>query len=116
MRPTFTPAEVALYERRLEEGYDLKTDEKYNTWLKLQGILCFSTVYCITFGESASRRMYHNTMQIALSVECWFSIMHIISLIYVLEKATCQNKENEGEVKTKRLAASCQKRSISKRR
>jgi len=32
----FTAAEIALYERRMEEGYDLKTDDKYNAWLKLQ--------------------------------------------------------------------------------
>ena len=34
--PQFTAAEIALYERRLEEGYDLITDVKYNAWLKLQ--------------------------------------------------------------------------------
>jgi len=34
--PQFTAAEIALYERRLEEGYDLTTDVKYNAWLKLQ--------------------------------------------------------------------------------
>ena len=34
--PEFTAAEVALYKRRLEEGYDLTTDVKYIAWLKLQ--------------------------------------------------------------------------------
>ena len=33
----FTRTEVVLYKRRLE-GYDFKTDDKYNAWLKLQGI------------------------------------------------------------------------------
>ena len=36
MTPEFTAAEVALYKRRLEEGYDLTTDVKYIAWLKLQ--------------------------------------------------------------------------------
>ena len=35
--PDFTAAEVALYKRRLEEGYDLTTGIKYNAWLKLHG-------------------------------------------------------------------------------
>ena len=34
----FTAAEIALYEKRLEEGFDLKTDDRYNAWLKLQDI------------------------------------------------------------------------------
>ena len=29
-------AEIALYKRRLEEGYDITTDVKYNAWVELQ--------------------------------------------------------------------------------
>jgi hypothetical protein len=31
---SFTEEEIKLYERRFENGYDLKTDERYNAWLK----------------------------------------------------------------------------------
>ena len=34
--PQYTAAEIALYERHLEEGYDVTTDAKYNAWLKFQ--------------------------------------------------------------------------------
>ena len=30
---TFTMAELALFKRRYENGYDLKTDSRYNQWL-----------------------------------------------------------------------------------
>ena len=30
----FTEDEVKLFERRFENGYDLKNDERYNAWLK----------------------------------------------------------------------------------
>ena len=33
-RMTFTEDEIKLFERRFENGYDLKNDERYNTWLK----------------------------------------------------------------------------------
>ena len=34
--PQFTAAEIALYKKHLEEGYDITTDAKYNAWVKLQ--------------------------------------------------------------------------------
>ena len=34
--PTFTTEEIAKYQRRQEEGFDLDTDIRYNIWLKLQ--------------------------------------------------------------------------------
>lgn len=33
----FTAKEVALFKTRLEEGYDITSDERYNEWLKRQG-------------------------------------------------------------------------------
>ena len=32
----FTPEEIAKYTRRMEEGYDLTDDLRYNHWLSLQ--------------------------------------------------------------------------------
>ena len=32
--PNFTEEENRIFTRRLEEGYDLQTDAKYNLWLK----------------------------------------------------------------------------------
>ena len=34
--PQFTEAEKILFKKRFEEGYDLTSDDRYNTWLKLQ--------------------------------------------------------------------------------
>ena len=31
--PNFTDAELQLFQRRFEEGYDIKTDNRYNLWL-----------------------------------------------------------------------------------
>ena len=31
---TFTPEEIKIFERRLENGYDILTDDRYNLWLK----------------------------------------------------------------------------------
>ena len=35
---SFTENEIKLFETRLENGYDLKTDERYNAWLKTKSI------------------------------------------------------------------------------
>jgi hypothetical protein len=32
----FTEDELSLFERRYENGYDLKGDSRYNLWLKLK--------------------------------------------------------------------------------
>lgn len=32
--PTFTEEEDHIFSRRLEEGFDITTDERYNLWLK----------------------------------------------------------------------------------
>ena len=34
--PQFTEAEKILFKKRFEEGYHLTSDDRYNTWLKLQ--------------------------------------------------------------------------------
>lgn len=31
---TFTEQEIKLFKRRFENGYDLKSDRRYNLWLK----------------------------------------------------------------------------------
>ena len=33
--PSFTHAELELFERRFEEGYDVQTDSRYNLWLEV---------------------------------------------------------------------------------
>ena len=33
--PNFTDAELLLFQRRFEEGYDIKTDDRYNLWLEV---------------------------------------------------------------------------------
>ena len=35
---TFTAKEITLFKTRFEEGYDITDDERYNEWLKQQGI------------------------------------------------------------------------------
>ena len=32
----FDDSEVAVFRRRFQEGYDLKTDARYNAWLAMQ--------------------------------------------------------------------------------
>ena len=34
----FTAKEITLFKTRFEEGYDITDDERYNEWLKQQGI------------------------------------------------------------------------------
>lgn len=36
---SFTTKEVALFKTRFEEGYDILDDERYNEWLRKQGII-----------------------------------------------------------------------------
>lgn len=35
MELTFTQEELTLFTKRFEEGYDLKQDDRYNLWLKM---------------------------------------------------------------------------------
>lgn len=39
--PNFSHEEIAKFERRLEEGYNLKSDKRYNAWLSK---LCQSAI------------------------------------------------------------------------
>ena len=34
----FTSEEIAKFERRYENGFDISSDKRYNAWLKIQGL------------------------------------------------------------------------------
>lgn len=70
--PQFTAAEIALYKKRLEEGYDITTDVKYNAWVKLQDTAA---------SKYAAYIAMHVQLHVVISKESW-AFIYILHILY----------------------------------
>ena len=53
--PSFTDAEIAKFQKRFEEGYDLLGDERYNLWVSLNCNSTTSTVATLSHSSSFAK-------------------------------------------------------------